>query len=105
MQMTGKEAIQELQGWRDLAEYDGVSSFSMQEVNPVLDEALKIAIDAIKENDALKLLVDWAVDCNFGYDNIPEWPEYITEDEIERLGYTKGLIALAMKIQEGKDES
>lgn len=44
----------------------------------------------------LKLLVDWAKDCGFGYDNMPElYDKY--EDEIKDLSYTDGLIYIAVK--------
>lgn len=43
---------------------------------------------------ALLLLLDWAVECGFGYDNIPE--EYATyEKYIENMGYMEGLIYIA----------
>lgn len=43
---------------------------------------------------ALRLLLDWAVECGFGYDNIPdEYEKY--KDEIEEMNYTEGLIHIA----------
>ena len=35
-------------------------------------EAFDLAIKALEENAALNLLVDWAIQCDFGYDNFPE---------------------------------
>lgn len=43
---------------------------------------------------ALRLLIDWAIECGFGYDNIPEEYEKYKE-EIEGMGYTEGLIYIA----------
>lgn len=45
---------------------------------------------------ALSLLADWATDCGFGYDNIPELYEKY-KDEIKDLSYTDGLIYIAVK--------
>ena len=42
----------------------------------------------------LRLLVDWMVECDFGYDNIPEEYERY-KDEIKDMGYTEGLIYIA----------
>jgi len=43
---------------------------------------------------ALSLLLDWAIECGFGYDNIPE--EYaIYEKDIADLDYKEGLIYIA----------
>lgn len=43
---------------------------------------------------ALLLLLDWAVECGFGYDNIPE--EYaMYEKNVENMGYMEGLIYIA----------
>lgn len=43
---------------------------------------------------ALRLLIDWAIECGFGYDNIPEEYEKYKE-EIKGMGYTEGLIYIA----------
>lgn len=43
---------------------------------------------------ALRLLLDWAIECGFGYDNIPEEYEKY-EHEIEDMNYTEGLIYIA----------
>lgn len=44
---------------------------------------------------ALCLLADWATDCDFGYDNIPDLYEKY-KDEIKELDYTDGLIYIAL---------
>lgn len=51
-----------------------------------------------KENRALRLLLDWAVDSGFGYENLPE--EYQRLVYLEDYGYREGLIAIARKVLE-----
>lgn len=46
--MTRNEARQALESWRDVAQYNGVRLQSMKEVNPVLAEALDMAIEALQ---------------------------------------------------------
>lgn len=59
-------------------------------------EAFELAIKALEENAALNLLIDWAIQCDFGYDNFPEEYEKY-KDEIENLGYKEGMIYIARK--------
>lgn len=56
---------------------------------------LKDVIELLKENKALRLLVDWAVECDFGYDNFDdEYQRY--KDEIDdNATYTEGMIKIA----------
>lgn len=50
----------------------------------------------LKELKGLRLLLDWAVECGFGYDNIPEeYQKYKNDIESKELGYTEGLIYIA----------
>ena len=59
-------------------------------------EAIKAlpSAESTHREKALLLLLDWAVECGFGYDNIPE--EYATyEKNIENMGYMEGLIYIA----------
>lgn len=73
---------------------------SPAEVNGMLD----FAIDCVKEqptadmvdNKVLKLLLDWAIECGFGYDSIPEEYEKY-KDDIQDMSYADGLIYIAMK--------
>lgn len=54
-------------------------------------------IDELKaENEALKLLIEWAEECDFGYDNFPEEYERY-KDEIEGMGYIEGMIHIAKR--------
>ena len=45
---------------------------------------------------ALMLLLNWAVECGFGYDNFPEEYERY-KDEIEDMSYFDGMIYIAEK--------
>lgn len=92
--MTNQEAMQILREMKPtIAHYDREAR---QQI------AIRMAIEALEENEALRLLIDWAVDCDFGFDNMPE--EYERhKDYIEKndLGYIDGLIYIAK--QETKD--
>ena len=60
--------------------------------------------DGGKRNAALELLLDWAIECDFGYDNIPEeYEEY--KEEVADMGYKEGLIYIAEKKIEEWDRS
>lgn len=45
---------------------------------------------------ALDLFIDWAVECGFGYDNIPELYEKY-EEKIKDMGYEEGLKYIVLK--------
>lgn len=53
--------------------------------------------DALEQIQAYQQLLDWAVECDFGYDNIP--PELYEQykDKVERMGYMDGLLYLASR--------
>lgn len=53
------------------------------------------------ENEALKLLIEWAEECDFGYDNFPEEYERY-KDEIEDMGYIQGMIHIAKRVCQQK---
>jgi hypothetical protein len=59
-------------------------------------EAYNLAIKTLKENEGLRLLIKWMVECGFGYDNIPEEYEKYKE-EISDMDYIEGLIYIAMR--------
>lgn len=60
--------------------------------------------DGGKKNAALELLLDWAIECDFGYDNIPEEYEQY-KDEVKDMGYKEGLIYIAERQIEEWDRS
>ena len=47
---------------------------------------------------AFYLITDWAEECGFGYDNIPEEYDRYSEDiDNKGLGYIEGLMYIALK--------
>lgn len=54
------------------------------------------------ENAALRLLIEWAEECDFGYDNFPEEYERY-KDEIEGMGYIEGMIHIAKRVYQQKN--
>ena len=65
-------------------------------------KALPSAEPTLRER-ALMLLLNWAVECDFGYDNFPEEYERY-KDEIEDMSYFDGMIYIAEKEVERKNE-
>jgi hypothetical protein len=50
-----------------------------------------------KREKALYLLLKWAEECGFGYDNFPEEYERYA-DEIKDMDYLEGMIYIAEKV-------
>lgn len=63
---------------------DGIAIMNLPPAQPTLRER------------ALMLLLNWAVECDFGYDNFPEEYERY-KDEIEDMSYFDGMIYIAEK--------
>lgn len=86
--MKREEAINVMQKYTDTE--SGISK--------VVAEAHEMAIKALeqetKTDKALNLLSEWAVECGFGYDNIPEQYEKY-KDNIADMGYAEGLAYIA----------
>lgn len=62
-----------------------------------------VLTEAIKWIEGMKLLIEWAVDCDFGYGNIPD--EYaMYKDDIANMSYTDGLIYIAVREAERRKE-
>lgn len=57
-----------------------------------------------KREKALELLLDWAIECGFGYDSIPEEYERY-KAEIADMDYEEGLIYIAERAIEERDHS
>lgn len=55
-----------------------------------------VDINALEENEGLRLLVEWAVQCGFGYDNFPEEYEKYKE-QVKDMDYIEGMIYIASK--------
>lgn len=55
-----------------------------------------LAADALEQIQTYQQLLEWAVECGFGYDNIPELYEQY-KDKIKGMSYTDGLLYLASR--------
>ena len=70
---------------------------------------LALLKDLEKENKALRKLLDWAVECDFGLDNLGDWWRERFAEEIKEMGYTESLIHLARRYIEvfegGEDDA
>lgn len=57
---------------------------------------MKEILTTNKREKALELLLDWAIECGFGYDSLGDtFLEYQEELEQQNLGYKEGLIWIA----------
>lgn len=64
-----------------------------------IDEIIAMLEEQEKEIKALRLLVEWATDCDFGFDNFrDEYEEY--KDEIKDMKYMDGMIHVAKRTLE-----
>ena len=62
-------------------------------------DALELLKEQEKEIKALRLLVEWATDCDFGFDQFPEEYERY-KDEITDMKYIEGMIHVAKRTLE-----
>jgi len=75
---------------------DAFPHFNGEQDTQKIYDAVNTALRALKQNKALLLLVEWAEECGFGYDNIPWlYAKYKREIENKNMGYTEGLIYIA----------
>lgn len=77
-------------------------------IDIMAERVRKLGIETYRKllinREALKLFVDWAEECDFGYDQLPEeYEKYKTDLEEKDLGYCEGLRYIA--IQEAKKSS
>lgn len=69
----------------------------------MLKKTPTVETDSTLREKALLLLVTWAEECGFGYDNFPE--EYKTyKNEIEGMGYIDGMIYIAERVVENETD-
>lgn len=74
------------------------SNVVMEYLNSLTD-AMAMLKEKEKENKALHLLVEWAEECDFGYDQFPnEYERY--KDEIKDMKYIDGMIHVAKRTLE-----
>ena len=68
----------------------------------VLNDVLVLLKEQEKEIKALRLLVEWAEECDFGFDQFQdEYERY--KDEIKGMKYIDGMIHVAKRtLQEGR---
>ena len=64
-----------------------------------LSDAMMLLKEQEKEIKALRLLVEWATDCDFGFDQFPEEYERY-KDEITDMKYIEGMIHVAKRTLE-----
>ena len=63
------------------------------------EDALAMLEEQNKEIKALRLLVEWAEECDFGFDQFyDEYERY--KDEIEDMGYIDGMVHVAKRTLE-----
>lgn len=98
--MTNKEAIETLKmlnvsGLADEAKHKAIEALE------ILDYQRIIGIN--QRYEAMSQVIDWAIDCDFGYDNIPEYEKYKEEIEELNLGYKEGIIYIASRELEEAD--
>lgn len=67
--------------------------------NDVLDDAISLLKEQEKEIKALRLLVEWAEECDFGFDQFPDEHERY-KDEINDMKYIDGMIHIAKRTLE-----
>lgn len=67
-------------------------------------DALSVIEELQKDNKALRLLVEWATECDFGFDQFyGEYRKY--KDEIKDMGYIDGMIHVAKRTIEDGDRN
>lgn len=74
--------------------WDESGEYTADVVERILDD-VPAAQPTLRER-ALMLLLNWAVECDFGYDSFPEEYERY-KDEIEGMNYFDGMIYIAEK--------
>ena len=85
---------------RELVQFD---KDCKQNAIDMLKRTPTMETDSTLREKALLLLVTWAEECGFGYNNFPE--EYETyKDEIEGMGYIDGMIYIAERVVENETD-
>ena len=69
-------------------------------IHQLARDALSLLKEQELEIKGLRKLVEWAVECDFGYDNLGDWWVDRFKSEIEGMSYTEGLIHLAKRYVE-----
>lgn len=67
------------------------------------NDILELLKEQEKEIKALRLLIEWATDCDFGFDQFPdEYERY--KDEIKDMRYVDGMVHVALRTLEDHGE-
>lgn len=101
--ISRRAAIDELERGKDKTAKGAVGGFYNQIIDNDIEKLRRLpsAQPTLRER-ALMLLLNWAVECDFGYDNFPEEYERY-KDEIEGMSYIDGMIYIAEKEVERND--
>lgn len=75
------------------------NSLSWRKCEDLKNDSLKVLKEQQKEIKALRLLVEWAEECDFGFDNFPEEYERY-KNEIKDMSYIDGMIHVARRTLE-----
>ena len=78
--------------------------FNAECVSIMQRDAAELLKEQEKENKALRLLVEWAEECGFGFDQIQDKYERY-KDEIKGMKYIDGMIHVAKRTLEEGDEA
>jgi len=93
--MTDKEIIiSDLQDISEILNNNGYGGWCA-----TISKAVALLKEQGKEIKALRLLVEWATDCDFGFDQFPEEYERY-KDEITDMKYIEGMIHVAKRTLE-----
>ena len=95
--MDRGKAIRTLQGKLEEVKKDGLDVMLCS--TEFIDCILALLKEQEKEIKALRLLVEWATDCDFGVDQFPEEYERY-KDEIADMNYMEGMIHVAKRTLE-----
>ena len=89
--MTLEEAIKHCEEVSEKARNDADSGYYDEEKCLECAEDHEQLAEWLKELKGLRLLLDWAIECGFGYDSFPEEYEKYKE-KVEGIGYKEGII-------------
>ena len=97
--ITALEKCTKVPGFCDGCPYGHYDEY----VRQIRDCSERLELDALKIIKSLYLLVEWAEECDFGYDQFPdEYEKY--RNEIQDMNYIDGLIHVAMRTLEDHGE-
>ena len=79
--------------------YNGIEPKCCEDIEKWTKDVLDLLKEQEKEIKALRLLVEWATDCDFGFDQFhDEYERY--KDEIKDMKYIDGMIHVAKRTLE-----